>query len=146
MYKNQLYFYGNLVPNVDVNSLTLNMQFGNISNDHIIKDKNHVYYITPSAYSLHSITGADVKSFTGITYHYDYPDGTSYDDTLRDYYQDKNHLYRHDVPLPKVDKKTFQPLGKGYIYGTVDYSKDKSHVYANADIVEGADVKTFRTV
>jgi hypothetical protein len=124
----------------------LDIQFENISNDHIIKDKNHMYYITSSNYSVHLITGADTKSFTGITYHYDYPDGTSHTHTIANYYQDKNHMYRHNFPLPDVDKTTFQALGKAYIYGKVDYSKDKSHVYANANIIDNADVKTFRKV
>jgi hypothetical protein len=139
-----LYFYGKLVPNVDLESLDLHVQFGENANTHIIKDKNTVYYST--WYDLHIITGADSKTFTGITYHYDYPDGTSSEVTLRNYYQDKNHMYRTDTPMPNVDKASFQALWTAYAYGKASYSRDKTQVYANANIITGADVKTFRIV
>jgi hypothetical protein len=136
IYENQLYFYGKPVPNVDLESFITNIQLGSISYDHIVKDKNAVYYIgLPKRYDMQIITGADSRTFTGIIYHYDYPDGTSYDDTLWDYYQDKKRVYRKNLPMPNVDKATFQPLGKSYIYGHADYSKDKLHVYANASVV-----------
>ncbi|MDR3168758.1 MAG: DKNYY domain-containing protein [Candidatus Peribacteria bacterium] len=45
-YENQLYFYGKLVPNVDLKSLNLHVLFGEYANHHIIQDKNAVYYVT----------------------------------------------------------------------------------------------------
>jgi hypothetical protein len=70
------------VPNIDIKSFTWS-HFGNAANDHIVKDKHAVYYIgEPERYDLRIITGADSKTFTGITVHYEYSDGTSYDDIL----------------------------------------------------------------
>jgi hypothetical protein len=128
-------------------SFTTNVQFGDIANNHIVKDKRAVYYVgEPQRDDILVMTGADSETFTGISYHYDYPDGTSYEETLRNYYQDKHRIYRTAYPMPNVDKKTFQFIGKGYPYDNIRYSKDRSSVYVNANRVTGADVNTFRTV
>ena len=133
-----------------------------IINDSLVKDKNHVYYITrrenitlkdadpktfeyigesyPLVYAKDKKKVYVIEKFGNPVYVIKNADPATFELLKENYSRDKNSAYFQEKPAKGIDAKTFEVLGYFHV-------KDKNNIYMREQYdyepVKGADIKTF---
>ena len=95
--------------------------FEEVAENEYYRDKNNVYYYDEYEGKVKKITGADSKTFEGISYTFG---------------KDKNAVYKRENRLKGVDPATFEEID-------ASFTKDKNGVYYEEILMKGIDPKTF---
>lgn len=135
----QIYYNKHRLPNIDLGTLTLYMQYqypykgfmDNKINDvgiYAMDDQQGYYF---SSIGITYIKGIDAASFTPLNHVYA---------------KDKNHVYFKGKIIQEADAENFQILDASWGHRTnrQHYAKDLQNVYVRGKVLPKADPKTFK--